>query len=51
MYTIYKEGDIQTLRNDENLKSILKDAVKENIYRINIYLKIKNLHFKPLFKL
>ena len=30
MYTTYKEGDSQTLRNDENFKSILRDAVKYN---------------------
>ena len=40
MYTIDKEGDIQTLSNDENFKSILKDAVKDNIDIIHIYLNI-----------
>ena len=30
MYTIYKEGDRQTLSNDENFKYILRDSSKEN---------------------
>ena len=42
-----KIGDIQTLRNNENFKSTLKDAVKDNIDRIHIYLNDNNLHFKP----
>ena len=50
IYTIDKEVDIQTLSNDENFKSILKYAVKENIDRIQIYLSINNLHFKSSFK-
>ena len=32
MYTLDKEGDSQTLNNDENFKSMLKDSVKYNIY-------------------
>ena len=52
MYTTDKEGDSQTLRNDGNFKSILKlkDAFKDNIDRIHIYLNINNLNFKPSFK-
>ena len=50
MYTLDKEGDSQTLKNDENFKSMLKDSVKYNIYRINMYLNINNLHFKPSSK-
>ena len=50
MYTTYKEGDSWTLRNNENFKSIIKDAAKDNIYRIHIYLNINNINFKPSFK-
>ena len=49
-YTMEKDSDSQTLKNDENFKSMLKDSVKYNIYRINIYLNINNLHFKTSFK-
>ena len=50
MYTIYKEGDSQTLRNDENFKYIHRDSFKYNRYIICIYLNIPNLHFKPSLK-
>ena len=50
MYTTDKGGDCQTLRKDENFKSNLKDSVKDNRDRINIYLNINNLHLKPSFK-
>ena len=50
MYTTYKYGDNQTLRNDDNFKSDLKAAIKDNRYIIWIKLNIKNIHFKPLFK-
>ena len=50
MYTKYKEGGSQTIRNDEKFKSILKDAVKDNRDIIFIYLNINHLNFKPLFK-
>ena len=50
MYTTYKEGYSQTLRNDEKSKYILKSSIKYNIYRIYIYLNINNLYFKPSFK-
>ena len=41
---------MQTLRNYNSFKSILKDTVKDNIDKICIYLKINNLHFKHSFK-
>ena len=47
MYKMDKEGDIQTLSNYGNLKSILKAAVKENRDIFRIYLNIHNIHFKP----
>ena len=50
MYKTYKGFDSQTLRNDENFKLIIKDAVKDNIDRICIYLNINILHFKTSFK-
>ena len=50
MYTKDKEGAIQTLSNDENFKPILKYSAKDYIDRINIYLNINNLHFKPSSK-
>ena len=50
MYSTYKEGDIHTLRNDENLKSALNNAVKGNRDITCIYLNINNLHFKTSFK-
>ena len=44
----YKEVDSHTPRNYDNTKSIIKDSVKDNIYRIYIYLNINiytsNLH-------
>ena len=48
--TTDKEGDIQTLRNEDILKYVLKDEVKYNRDIIHIYLNINNLNFKPLFK-
>ena len=50
MYTTDKEGDSQTLRNDENFKFILKDAVKDNRDIIRIYLNTNDLNFKPSFR-
>ena len=50
MYTTEKEGDNQNLRKDENLKSIPKAAVKDNIDIISIYLNINKLHFKNSLK-
>ena len=49
-YTMEKDSDSQTLKNDENFKSTLKDAVKDNRDIIHIYIKINNLHFKPSFE-
>ena len=50
MYTTENKYDSQTLRNYENFIPILNDAVKDNVYRIHIYININNLHFKPSFK-
>ena len=49
MYTTDKEGDNQNLRSDENFKSILKDAIKDNRDRVCIYLNINHKIFKPSF--
>ena len=40
MYTTETEDDSKTLRNDDNLKSFLKDTVKGNRDRICIYLNV-----------
>ena len=50
MDTTEKEGDSQTLRNDDTLKSTLNNAVKDYRDRFSIYLNINNLHFKISFK-
>ena len=50
IYTADKEGDSQTLRNDENFKPIIKYAYKYNRDRILIYHNVNNLPFKPSFK-
>ena len=50
MYTTDNQCNSQTLRNDDNFKSTPKDAVKDNRYRIHIYLNINNMHFKTSFK-
>ena len=50
MYTMEKEGDSKTINNDKNLKSIIKDSVKDNRDRLRIYLNIINMHFKPSFR-
>ena len=50
MDTTEKEDDIQTLMNDDSLKSTLNNAVKDYRDRFSIYLNINNLHFKTSFK-
>ena len=50
VYKMDKEGDSQTLRNEVIFKSTPKAAVKDNRYRIFVYLNINNLHFKHPLK-